>query len=734
MIEEVEKRRSKNRNLIIIFFLFVLGLAITFEIRYFGLGKAPIGNSVAFLTIINLNLILLMVLALLVGRNLVKLYFERRRRLPGAKFRTKLVISFLALSLIPTILLFILASGLLTNILEKWLNLKIEETLTNSFEVAQFYYKDSKERTLHFSKEISDSIMEGGLLDKDKEEALLNLFEEKRAEYGLKMIKAFTTLKKEVASSRDPEIPKEIPLNILEGPLKGRGAIDIVSMTKGELILGASPIYSSRERKDIVGALVTATYIPQNLVGKMEAIHGAFEEYKQLQVFKVPIKITYLIVFLMATLLLIFSATWVGFYMSKGITIPIQNLIEATNSVSRGDLDSRIEIKAKDEMALLVNAFNKMTADLKSSKSGLEEANRILREKNIELEQRRRYIETVLSNVPAGVLSIDGFGRITAINRVAEDILGIENGSVIGKNYSDVFRQTEKEPFEEMIREMNETGVETLERQINVRIKDKDIVVLINLTILKDENDNQIGMVAVLDDLTHMVKVQRMMAWREVAQSIAHEVKNPLTPIQLSAQRLRKKYLDRLGSDGRAFDECTTTIIKQVEELKALVDEFSRFARMPRVDPTPNDLNEIVMRSIALYKNAHRDVSLNADIDRTLPLMEIDKGQIKRVLLNLIDNSITSMDGRGEITIRTHYDTARRIVTLEVIDTGCGIPDEDKVRLFEPYYSTKRSGTGLGLAIVNKIIADHNGSIMVKDNIPKGTRIIIELPVKGKPL
>lgn len=730
MVEEIEKRR-KNRKLIILFFLLVLGLAISFEIRYLGLGKAPIGNSVAFLIIINLNIILLMVLALLVGRNLVKLYFERRRKLPGAKFRTKLVASFLALSLIPTILLFILASGLLTNILEKWLNLKVEETLTNSFEVAQFYYKDSKERTLNSSKEISLLITNGNLLDRDKEEALLDLIEQKRLEHRLKMVKVFTAIKKELVSSRDPEIPREIPLDILENPLKGKESTNLVSMKNGELILGASPIYSSGIRRDVVGALVVATYIPQNLLSKLEAIHGAFEEYKQLQVFKIPIKITYLIVFLMATLLLIFSATWVGFYMSKGITIPIQNLIEATNSVSRGDLDSKIEIKAKDEMGLLVNAFNKMTSDLKSSKSNLEAAYRSLSDKNIELEQRRRYIETVLSNVPAGVLSIDELGRITAINKVAEELLGIENGSIVGKNYSDVLPQNEKEPIEEMIKEMKDTGVETLERQINVKFKDKDIVVLINLTILKDENNNPIGMVAVLDDLTQMLKVQRMMAWREVAQSIAHEIKNPLTPIQLSAQRLRKKYLDRLGSDGKAFDECTSTIIKQVEELKTLVDEFSKFARMPKVDPTPNDLNEIVMKSIALYKNAHRDISLNADIDRAIPIMEIDRNQIKRVLLNLIDNSITSMDGRGEITIRTRYDITRRIVTLEVIDTGCGIPDEDKVKLFEPYYSTKRSGTGLGLAIVSKIIADHNGYIMVKDNIPKGTRIIIELPIRG---
>jgi nitrogen fixation/metabolism regulation signal transduction histidine kinase len=599
MEESPEKRRKKNRNLLIFFFLLVLGLAVSFEIRYFGLGKFPIGNSVAFLTIINLNLILLMVLALLVGRNLVKLYFERRQRLPGAKFRTRLVVSFLALSLIPTILLFLLASGFLTNILEKWLNLKVEETLTNSLEVAKFYYNDSKERTLHSSKEISYLVMNGNLLDKDKEEDLLNLLEQKRSEYGLKMVKVFTAMKKELASARDPEIPKDIPLDILEGPLKGTEATNIVSTTKGELILGAFPIYSSGTRKDVVGALVVATYVPQNLLSKMESIHGAFEEYKQLHVFKIPIKITYLIIFLMATLLIIFSATWIGFYMAKDITIPVQSLIEATHSVARGDLDSKIEIKAKDEMGSLVDSFNRMIEDLRVSK-------------------------------------------------------------------------------------------------------------------------------------TELIKAQRVAAWQEVAKRIAHEVKNPLTPIQLSAQRLSKRYRNRFSEEeGRIFDECTRTIIKQVDELKALVDEFSSFARMPSANPTPNDINEIIKEVVALYQDNQKDITFSLNLDETLPIMDVDRDQMKRVFINLIDNAVSSIDGHGMIILKTRYDKEYKIVRIEVTDTGCGIPEEDKERLFEPYFSTKKSGTGLGLAIVNDIITDHRGYIRVKDNKPRGSRVIIELPARG---
>lgn len=592
-----ENRKKKKRNLLILSFLIILAVAIAFEIKYLGLGKVHRGTSVAFLVIINLNLILFMVLALLVGRNLVKLYFERRQRLPGAKLRTKLVTSFIALSLIPSILLFVVASGLLTNIMGKWLNLPAEGSLNNSLEVAQLYYNESKERVVNFAKEISHLITDNNLFERDKEEVLLGILENKQKEYSIGIIKVFTAEKKEIASSRDPEIPREIPIDILDDTLKGKEGGSIVPLQNGELIMGAFPIYSLR--KDVVGATVVGSYVPQSLLTKMEAIRGASEEYKQLYAFRIPIKLSYLMLFLMITLLIIFSATWIGFYMAKGITIPIQGLIEATHSVAKGDLDSRIDINAKDEMGSLVDSFNRMIEDLRVSK-------------------------------------------------------------------------------------------------------------------------------------TELIKAQRVAAWQEVAKRIAHEVKNPLTPIQLSAQRLSKRYRNRFSEEeGRIFDECTRTIIKQVDELKALVDEFSTFARMPSANPTPNDINEIIKEVVALYQDNQKDISFSLNLDETLPIMDVDREQMKRVLINLIDNAISSIDGHGMITLETHYDKEYKIVRVEVADTGCGISEDDKERLFEPYFSTKKSGRGLGLAIVNDIITDHMGYIRVKDNKPRGSRVIIELPLRG---
>jgi two-component system nitrogen regulation sensor histidine kinase NtrY len=239
------------------------------------------------------------------------------------------------------------------------------------------------------------------------------------------------------------------------------------------------------------------------------------------------------------------------------------------------------------------------------------------------------------------------------------------------------------------------------------------------------------GTVVVFDDLSHLVKAQRMAAWREVARRIAHEIKNPLTPIQLSAQRLRKRYLTRFNEDEKVFDECTGMIIKSVDELKTLVDEFSNFARMPAIQPAANNLNDIIAEALTLYQEAHRSITFSFRPDGSIPVFPLDRDQIKRVLINLLDNAVAAVGEEGNVDLESAYDKELKMATFVVADNGVGIAPEDRARLFEPYFSTKKSGTGLGLAIVNSIISDHHGFIRVKDNIPRGTRFIIELPVSG---
>jgi two-component system nitrogen regulation sensor histidine kinase NtrY len=279
------------------------------------------------------------------------------------------------------------------------------------------------------------------------------------------------------------------------------------------------------------------------------------------------------------------------------------------------------------------------------------------------------------------------------------------------------------------LNELRTSEKDPIERQLTLNLEGKSLSLLINLTTLRDEEGNSLGVVAVFDDLTQLIKAQRMAAWREVARRIAHEIKNPLTPIQLSAQRLRKRYLEKLGQDTTIFDECTRTIVNQVEELKGMVNEFSNFARMPALQPTPSRLNEIIQETLILFQGVKKQVHFEFIPDE-LPVLNLDRDQMKRVMINLVKNSLMSIEDEGEIKIQTSYDPTLQMVRLEVSDDGCGIPDEDKKRLFEPYFSTRKSGTGLGLTIVNAIISDHNGYIRVRDNKPKGTTFLIELPIQ----
>jgi two-component system nitrogen regulation sensor histidine kinase NtrY len=730
-VKEELKRRRRERYLII-----ATGIAILIftyiETHISNIAnELPIATNIFVYGLINLNIILLVFLIFLILRNFVKLYFETKSKVVGSKLRTKLILAFVGLSIVPTLLLFFVAVGFINKSIEGWFGIRVEDSLRESLELAQNYYKDTSDRTFSGARQIAVRIeREGMLLD---EHRLRSFIEDKRAFMDLSTVEVFPETGSKTAYTIAPRVnqnmvPAVSPETIAEA-LKGNAFSFVKTMEVGDVVRGVAPITSNEGK--VMGVVVASYYVPRSLLDKMKEISSTFESYKQQKILKNPVKISYFTILLLVTVVIIFFAIWIGRYVAKEITGPIHELAEGTYAVASGNLDYRIDVESSDEIGLLVKSFNRMTEDLKASKSRLEEANLDLRGKNIELDRRRRYVEIVLGNVPAGVISIDKEGRITAINKVAEEILGVEDKTVVEKAYKDVLRQSESEMLRDMIKEINDLGVEALERQIRVQLREKTMTILVNLTVLKDERGNYLGMVVVLDDLTHLLKTQRMAAWKEVARRIAHEVKNPLTPIQLSAQRLRKKYMEKFSDDGKVFDECTSTIIRQVEELKTLVNEFSNFARMPSAEPTPNNLNTIVKETMALYESGHRNIAFHLILDEALPIVEVDREQIKRALINLIDNSITSVNSEGEISIETHFDRTLMIARIEVADNGCGILKEDKSRLFEPYFSTKKSGTGLGLTIVGNIVADHNGYIRIKDNIPRGTRVVIELPIEG---
>jgi two-component system nitrogen regulation sensor histidine kinase NtrY len=723
-----DERRKRKREVFIIIGIALLVFGITYQMLHLPQlsNQLPVGSNIVLFSIININLILLVLLIFLVIRNLVKLLFERKRRVLGTRLRTKLVAAFVTLSLVPTLLLFFTAVIFITRSVENWFNVQVESSLQGSLEVAQTYYRDLSRNTIHYSKEVSRYSlreMEG--------EVLKRFLERKRREYNLAWVGILSPEGTVVVEATDPSLKYNVgglPQDSIQELLKGKEISKISPyLGGGEIIWGGNPL---SEEGRVEGGVVVGYYVPQNLVAKMEDISKAFVDYRHSKILQKPLTTNYIIIFLLITLVIIFSATWFGFRLAKELTVPIMELADGTRRVASGDLDFRIGIEAEDEIGTLVSAFNKMTSDLKTGKAQLEKSNIALQHTNLELDRRRKYTEIVLENVAAGVISFDKEGRITTVNKSAERMLDIKAEDILGENYRKVMQPGYRKIARELIKEINTTRSESIQKQMEITLEDKILTAQASVNILRDERGEYLGMVAVFDDLTHLIKMQRLSAWREVARRIAHEIKNPLTPIQLSAQRIYKKYRSKIGKDAGVFEECTNTIIHQVAELKNLVNEFSNFARMPAVTPTPNDLNEIISSSLILFKEAHRDIRFHFFPDPHLPIFKVDRDQMKRVFINILDNAVAAVDGGGVIEIEVKYDPSLQMVTLEVRDNGCGIPDEDKTKLFEPYFSTKKAGTGLGLAIVSAIISDHNGYIRVRDNHPTGTKFIIDLPLQ----
>lgn len=724
-----EQKRRRREYIIILAILPVIAL-ITYIESHISIisGDVPIATNIFVLGLININIILLGLLIFLVLRNAVKIFFEGRGSLLGSKLRIRLIASFVALTIIPTFLLFIVTIGFINKSIDGWFDINVEGSLQDSLELAQNYYQDTSEKMLNGAWRISGYIGEKGT---DDSSGHLTVFLTQYLEQNEFSAVAVYTNKGEriaygLARGLDADMIPDVDIKEVASAINQGARSFTQTLSVGDVVRGVVP-FSNAEGENI-GAVAVTYYVPSSLVEKMKDISSALEGYKQLKILKNPVKASYFSILLIITLLIVFFSIWIAQYLAKSITGPILELAEGTHAVASGNLDYRIEIDSKDEIGSLVNSFNRMTEDLKAGKAGLEQANKNLRSINVELDSRRNYIEIVLDNIPAGVMAIDGSGLITSINRVAADIFGIEERTAPGSGYIETLRKTDSTLLTDMIGEMHELGVDNLERQIKVEKEGSVMTVLVNLNALRGEAGKPLGVVAVLDDLTHLVKTQRMFAWKEVARRIAHEIKNPLTPIQLSAQRLRRKYLDKFPAESDIFDECTNTIIRQVDELKTLVNEFSSFARMASANPTPTDLNLIVQETMELYRPAHKKVVFNMVLDQAMPILDIDRDQMKRVLINLVDNAIDAMEGAGELGIKTTYDKEYAIARIEIIDNGCGIPPESKARLFEPYFSTKKSGTGLGLSIVSSIISDHNGYIRVKDNKPHGTRFVIELP------
>jgi two-component system nitrogen regulation sensor histidine kinase NtrY len=717
-VEEIhhfeDLKRRKREGIVILVTAVMLAALIYFEVQLpEAAPEYSLGGNIVFFLLINVNIILLGLLVFLVVRNLVKLIFERKRRILGSGLQMRLVLAFVALSLVPSVLLFVIAGGLLTRSFDRWFDAKVESALQGSLEIGQTYYQNSANNAIFYARQLSRSITHQGLIGGQFAAALKEFVHSKQKEYNLGTVALFSPDGEPFVVAFNEQVPTGVTVkpaaDFLTRALRGLEVTSTQAFGDADVIRGGAPIYSAD--KSIVGVVVVDYFVPRSISKRASQISQSYEGYKYLTFLKAPVKNSYILTLFLITLVLILAATWCGIYLSRGITVPIQKLAEGTHEVAQGNWDYQIESGGDDEIGVLMNSFNHMTGDLKRIK--------------LELERRGKVVEMLLANIAAGVVSLDPAGKITTWNKAAEKMLGVTAANAVGKPYQEIFLAEPLRAIRDIVESVK--GDRSVEREIKIPLPQQVLTLVLSVAALRDDDGSSLGMMLFLEDITQIQQVQRMEAWREVARRIAHEIKNPLTPIQLSAERLRKRYAAMLDDDGAILDNCTSTIIQQVDELKHLVNEFSQFARLPSAQLLPNDLNEIVNEALFLFKEGHNGVDFQFS-SGPIPRVELDREQIKRVLLNLLDNAVAAVEENGEIKLSTAYDPRRGMVRLEIADNGCGLAPEIRAKIFEPYFSTKENGTGLGLTIVSQIIEDHRGYIRALPNHPRGTRFTIELP------
>ena len=485
------------------------------------------------------------------------------------------------------------------------------------------------------------------------------------------------------------------------------------------------------------GAVIVSIFVPENVRAKAENIAKTYRGYTEMKLLKKPIYTNYRAYLIFLAMLILFSASWLGFYIARSITVPIQSLAEGAEKVAGGDLSVRVDVTATDEIGILVQAFNRMTGELEEGRLRLEKAHGDLEKAYFENEQRRTYIETVLRDVGTGVVSMDMEGRINTFNRAAEVMFVVNPEDVLGRCIDDLLGAEHVRVMRGMLKAALDSDLRNVRREIPIVVAGTPLILRLNISVLDDPAGKPMGFVLVLEDMTQLVNAQKKAAWSEVATRIAHEIKNPLTPIKLSAERIRKRLMGHLDEeDARIMSEGTASIIREVDWMRSLVNEFSQFARLPVLTSVPGDINGTISEVTALYSGGKSmKMKIGMQLEPDLPVISFDHEQIRRVLINLIDNAIKAVEekGEGEILVSTNLLRTHGILEISVADTGVGVRENLRNRIFEPYFSTREDGSGLGLAITQRIVEEHGGTITHMENHPSGSVFSVRIPVDIDP-
>jgi two-component system nitrogen regulation sensor histidine kinase NtrY len=670
----------KRFGLAFFLLLFIIVLLSSIELHFMRLETLSITTKVILLILLNVNIIALLTLMFFVAKTFVKLYLERRQKVLGSRFKTKIVVIFVVLTSIPSVLLFLASSGLVTNYIDRWFTPQFRQPIDSTLYIAKAIYETKREKTLDAARAI---MSKGPMPD----------------EY------------KVIRLAKVPDNPSDVMLEAFEG----REGTEVISGDDGDTVRAVVPDRSKG------GVIVVESYMPKEITRNVEKIKSAYEDYIKLEAWKQPLKFNYLLFLGFFTLIVIFTALWVSLRIARGITDPIQSLVQATEEVASGNLDVNVTIRKEDEIGLLISSFNDMVNKLRNSEETLKSA-------YAESNRRRLGMENIVDNIKSGVISLDVDGNIIAINNSACSILNIPAADVINRNYKEILALIRSDSLQEMVRGLKLRTLGSVEKDLWVNVGGKRALLKVTITGLRHES-SYLGLLVVFEDLTETVRAQKAIAWQEVARRIAHEIKNPLTPIKLSAERMLKKWEHKDEDFNQVFERSAKSIIKEVDSLRRLVDDFSKYGKMPEINKSPTSLAGIIDEVVNLYRE-FKNYNIRTSVPHDLPLIDMDGEQFKRVMINLFDNAMQAMSNGGNIDVMVSLDRDSNRVFIDVADDGPGIKEEDKEKLFLPYFSTKSGGTGLGLAIASKIIRDHMGFLRVNDNEPKGTVFVIDLPIK----
>ncbi len=675
------------------------------------------------------NVMMLLALGFFLVRNVVKIVVERRRALPFARFRAKLVALLLGLTLVPAVLVLAVGSQVVLTAVDRWFNAPMDEVLASASRIASDYYLERQRVVSDEAARLAQALSRVDLSDVDAVRAIVTPDVTARRVAVVQVYRvADGAAATPVLDVANPSLPAgsarsgadRLAARAIES---GKLLFEPVPDAGGELLRVAQAIRAPDGR--LAGVVLASDVLTGEMADRARRMTKAYEDYTQLRVLKQPLAGVYLSFFVMVTLLILVGSTWMGLYLAKRITRPVQMLSAAAREIGAGRLEHRIEHQADDEFGHMVESFNAMAADLSTRQRRLERASLDLEQRHQAVERRHRSVETILERIATGVISIDAAGRVGRVNSAAARLLGLPAG-VEGRPVAQVLGP-DLTAVTAVLDDAARARSESVAQEVSITREGREVTLAVAATRLHGAGGFE-GTVLVLDDVTPLIRAQKVAAWREVARRLAHEIKNPLTPIQLSAERMQRK-LGEAGAPHEALvKECTSTIIAEVESLKGLVDEFSQFARMPAPKAVPSSLNQAVTEALTLYQGLFPSLTLDLVLAPDLPPVRLDDEQIKRVIINLVDNAVEAMHRQGRIVVETAHDPVHRVARVVVADDGPGIPEGDRDKLFLPYYSTKGRGSGLGLAIVRRIVAEHGGNVEVSDNVPTGSRFTIELP------